>query len=454
MFGLPLADGLNMVFFARFALILFLLGIIGNVAAVAAQPARTAKKTTAKKTTAKKAASARKASTVKKSAARKITAKKSTASKKTTAKRAASAKQRTVTARKATASSRARRTTAAVSRSRSRRARARYSPWVTPTYADSTLGDVTEGDDPVVRAAAVDALGRLNGAVVVADPNTGRILSMVNQSTALGSGYIPCSTVKVPVAMAGLYEGMIDSSTTLVVQRRTKMDLTEALAKSNNVFFERVGAQIGFDKLIEFHKYFGLGEKAGLNIEGESAGVLPEEPPANGGTARMSSFGEGIAVTALQMTALMGAIANGGTLYYLQYPKSTLEAETFVPRIKRTLDIGHILADLKRGMSGAVTFGTARRAAYTPEAPLFGKTGTCTDYNRKSHMGWFASFRDGDQNDLVVVVMLTGAAGVNGPRASMVAGKVYEALENEGFFAKPLHYSPVALIENSIHSSN
>jgi hypothetical protein len=69
-------------------------------------------------------------------------------------------------------------------------------------------------------------------------------------------------------------------------------------------------------------------------------------------------------------------------------------------------------------------------------------------------MGWFASFRDGDQNDLVVVVMLTGAAGVNGPRASMVAGKVYENLENEGFFAKPLHYSPVAMIENSIHSSN
>ena len=316
------------------------------------------------------------------------------------------------------------------------------------------MGDVTEGEDPVVRQAAVGALGGLNGSVVVADPNTGRILSMVNQSTALGGGYIPCSTVKVPVAMAGLYEGTIDSSTTLVVQRRSKMDLTQALAKSNNVFFERIGAQIGFDKLIEFHKYFGLGEKAGLNIEGESPGALPDAPPAHGGAARMSSFGEGIAVTALQMTALMGAIANGGTLYYLQYPKTVIEAETFVPRVKRSLDIGHILADLKRGMSGAVTFGTARRAAYTPEAPLFGKTGTCTDYQKKSHMGWFASFRDGDQNDLVVVVMLTGAEGVNGPRASMVAGKVYENLENEGFFAKPLHYSPVAMIENSIHSSN
>ena len=168
----------------------------------------------------------------------------------------------------------------------------------------------------------------------------------------------------------------------------------------------------------------------------------------------MSSFGEGISITALQMTALMGAIANGGTLYYLQYPKNTVEAETFVPRVKRSLDITHIVDDLKRGMNGAVTFGTARQAAYTPEAPLFGKTGTCTDYTRRAHMGWFASFRDGDQNDLVVVVMLTGAAGVSGPRASMIAGRVYANLDKEGFFDKPLQYSPVALMDNSIFNSN
>jgi hypothetical protein len=54
----------------------------------------------------------------------------------------------------------------------------------------------------------------------------------------------------------------------------------------------------------------------------------------------------------------------------------------------------------------------------------------------------------------VVVVMLTGAAGVSGPRASMIAGKVYANLESAGFFDKPLRYSPVALIENSIHNRN
>lgn len=430
-----------MVFSPRIALILLFLLSFFSVSNTVAHAATTAKKaTTTKKTTASSKKIAPKSTTTPKSSA----AKKSTASKTSTAKKASTTKK----------TSTAKRSTAAVSRSRSRRTRARYSPWVTPTYADSTIGDTTEGDDPVVRKAAVDAMGRYNGSVVVADPNTGRVLTIVNQSTALGSGYIPCSTVKVPVAMAALYEGMIDSSTTLTVQRRTKIALTEALAKSNNAYFERVGGQLGFEKLIEFHKYFGLGEKAGLNIEGESAGELPTAPPANGGAARMSSFGEGISITALQMTALMGAIANGGTLYYLQYPKNTVEAETFVPRVKRSLDITHIVDDLKRGMNGAVTFGTARQAAYTPEAPLFGKTGTCTDYTRRAHMGWFASFRDGDQNDLVVVVMLTGAAGVSGPRASMIAGRVYANLDKEGFFDKPLQYSPVALMDNSIFNSN
>jgi len=51
-------------------------------------------------------------------------------------------------------------------------------------------------DDPIVRAAAVEGLGRYNGAVVAVDPNTGRILTVVNQKIAFGSGYIPCSTIK------------------------------------------------------------------------------------------------------------------------------------------------------------------------------------------------------------------------------------------------------------------
>jgi hypothetical protein len=79
-------------------------------------------------------------------------------------------------------------------------------PWSEPTYAYSTNGDNFVGEDLGVRRAAVEALGPYNGSVVVVDPSNGRILSIVNQKVALGSGFQPCSTIKVSVALAALSE--------------------------------------------------------------------------------------------------------------------------------------------------------------------------------------------------------------------------------------------------------
>jgi len=88
-------------------------------------------------------------------------------------------------------------------------------PWKEPTFADSTEGDDIDGEDLAIRRAAVEALGPYNGSVVVVDPNTGRILSMVNQKLALGAGFQPCSTIKVSVALAGLNEKAIQAEQTL-----------------------------------------------------------------------------------------------------------------------------------------------------------------------------------------------------------------------------------------------
>jgi penicillin-binding protein 2 len=318
-------------------------------------------------------------------------------------------------------------------------------PWSSPTFADSTVGDSVDGEDLVVRRAAVQALGPYNGTVVVADPNTGRLLTIVNQKLAFQSGFQPCSTIKVVAALAGLNEGLIEQNTLLRIGRRRTIDLTEALAHSNNAFFSAVGYKLGYDRIIHYAQLFGLGEKAGLDLEAEQPGTLASEPPGDG-LGMMTSFGEGIYMTPLELAGLMTVVANGGTLYYLQHPKSPEGIEQFVPRVKRQIDVQQWLPVIKPGMLGAVEYGTARRANYSTDEPIFGKTGTCTDGRSPTHLGWFGSYNEIGNNKLVVVVLLTGGRPVNGPVASGVAGAVYRNLSSVNYFAQTRPISPIALI--------
>jgi cell division protein FtsI/penicillin-binding protein 2 len=318
----------------------------------------------------------------------------------------------------------------------------RGGPWLAPTYADSTLGDMIDGEDLDVRRAAVEALGPRNGSVVVVDPFTGRILSMVNQRVAIGSGFQPCSTIKVSVALAALSERIIQAGNSRLQLGRGRLDLTYALAHSNNFYFATLGRQLGFEKVSRYAHLFGYGETAGLNIPGEQPGRYPSAPPLNGGVGMLSSFGEEIRQTPLQLAALMSAIANGGTLYYLQYPRSQGEVHNFAPAVKRYLNIQPLIPALKLGLQGAVNFGTARRAQ--GDELIAGKTGTCTESS--THLGWFGSFNDVGQKKLVVVVLLTGGRPSIGPAAAGVAGDVYRRLSQRNYFA----VAPSALVSTQI----
>src|SRR5271165_4105185 len=114
---------------------------------------------------------------------------------------------------------------------------------------DQVDGDITTGEDPIVRAAAIEALGNMNGTVVSIDPDTGRILAMVNQKLALSTGAQPCSTIKVAVALAALSENVITKDTEIPLGKYYRMDLTTALAHSNNAYFAAVGQKLGFEKV-------------------------------------------------------------------------------------------------------------------------------------------------------------------------------------------------------------
>ena len=299
---------------------------------------------------------------------------------------------------------------------------------------DIFADDVTTGEDPVVRQAAIDALGDMNGTALVINPSNGRILAMVNQKLALSPGAEPCSTIKLTVALAALSEGIVTRDTPVKLDG-FRMDMTQALAKSNNLYFEELGRELGFDRVRHYATQFGLGELAGYNIAGEQLGTYPDQPipEAEGGVARMCSFGQGVSLTPLQLGAFVASIANGGTLYYLQHPTTPEEVAAFEPRVKRTLDIARYVPDLEDGMAGAVEYGTARRLrANFNQLPVFGKTGTCS--NDGTRYGWFASYSETPQGALVTVFFLEGGRPTFGPRAAELTGAFYKNLWDRDYF--------------------
>src|SRR5215472_2914504 len=312
----------------------------------------------------------------------------------------------------------------------------RGGPWTEPTYADSTDGDSVTGEDLTVRRISLRALGPYNGSVVIVDSATGRILSILNQRLALGIGYQPCSTFKVCVALAALSEKAIEPVATNRPDR-SRIDLTVALARSNNYFFANLGRELGFEKISYYARRFGYGEEAGLNLAGERAGHFPLTPPANGGVSMLSSFGEEISQTPLQFAALMSAIANGGTLYRLQYPPKAQEVASFTPRIKRELRIEAPIFEIIPGLRAAVERGTARAARQ--EEPIAGKTGTCSENH--THLGWFGAF-NGVGHRLVVVVLLRGGRQATGARAAAIAGTIYRRLDEANYLAASSAFRP------------
>ncbi len=313
-----------------------------------------------------------------------------------------------------------------------------YERFTASSFVQGAVGadDITAGEDPVVRQAAIDALGDMNGTAVVINPSNGRILAMVNQKLALSPGAEPCSTIKLTVALAALSESLVTSDT-MVQLAGFRMNMTQALAKSNNLYFEELGRELGFERVRHYATQFGLGELAGYNIPDEQLGVYPDQPipDSEGGVARMCSFGQGVSLTPLQLGAFVAAIANGGTLYYLQHPATPDDIASFQPRVKRTLDIAHYLPDLEDGMAGAVEYGTARRLrANFRELPIFGKTGTCS--NDGTRFGWFAAYSESPQGGLVTVFFLEGGRATFGPRAAELTGAFYADLWDHDYFGE------------------
>ena len=284
--------------------------------------------------------------------------------------------------------------------------------------------DDTTGEDPEVRRVAVNALGNHAGTVVVMDPMTGRVYSVVNQEWGVRRGFKPCSTIKLVTGVAGLSENVIPPVDTAGDGYR--MDLTAALAHSNNPFFEQVGSKVGFDKMVGYARELGLGEKTGANVPFEFPGRLPENKPGFV-ERRMFSYADGFEVTPLQLGTLVSAMANGGKLLVPQIPKTSKEQSKLSVKVRRQLPIApEIWQRMVPGMVGAVNYGSGRRA-YDPTQTVAGKTGTCIGSG--GWVGLFTSYAPLANPRLAVVVIAQGNDGRHHFPAA-VAGEIYRELNH------------------------
>ena len=295
--------------------------------------------------------------------------------------------------------------------------------------AANVLNDKSAGEDLEIRRAAVEALGGHAGTVVVMDPNDGRIFTIVNQQMALGSPVKPCSTVKLIVGLAALHEGVFDPNLDVPISARYSMNLTDAVARSDNPFFQVLGRRLGYESIMKYALNYGFGQTSGANYPGESPGFLPEEA-----TREMPSHGDGFGVTAMQLSVFTAAIANGGNLYIPRVPRDAEDAANFKPELKRKIEMtAEDRLRMLAGMSGTVNYGTGK-LAFDPLGQVAGKTGTCTGATDK--LGLFTSFSSVDNPRLVVTVITTGSTEA-GKKAADIAGRLYRAISHR-FFRQPL----------------
>lgn len=297
------------------------------------------------------------------------------------------------------------------------RSSSRRKPKPAPLPAVIIPPDGSERDRSVALAAR-SALAGVSGSVVAMDPRTGRVLAVVNPTYALFNAYQPCSVFKIVVGIAGLTEGIITPETTYNCHKgcwswpgHGQLNLRRALAVSCNPYFEWVGEQLGYARVQHYAQLLGLGTLTGINLTGESRGMLPEGVRADA-VGHLSSHAAGIKTTALQLAVLLSATINGGIVFQPQLNP----AVGFVPKERWRLPPGTVLDGMADGFLSAVNEGSAS-SAFDPEVLVGGKTGSC------SSVGWFASYAPADRPELVVVVFLRGG---NGHRASAVAGRIYQ----------------------------
>jgi stage II sporulation protein D len=269
--------------------------------------------------------------------------------------------------------------------------------------ANSTQSALSESElDAALQKVAEESLGDREGAVIVIDPQNGRLRAVVNPRIAFEQTFPPGSAIKPFTALAALRAGLVNSEFRHQCRTRYARDdfeivcshpvsnspfsMRQALAYSCNDFFARVGERLSEGAFNSTLGAFGFGEKTGVHAD-ESSGELPR-----GEWSAREALGESdhLLVTPVQLITAYAALVNGGRLHRPQ--QSADGALTPQERLRLNIAPEHRAA-LIEGMRGSVKYGTASKAGIgSLPGYAFGKTGTSTSSVRWRTQGWFVGF--------------------------------------------------------------
>ena len=356
--------------------------------------------------------------------------------------------------------------------------------------ADAEPGEsVTLTIDLRLQQLAESLLADKAGAIVALDPRDGAVRAMVSspsfdpnrfagrlsqedwdrivdapgkplQNRAIQNTYPPGSVFKIVMAVAGLAEGLLDpeervycSGATRLYDRRWRcwqprghgfVDLRGALQHSCDTYFYRQGVKIGIEVIAAYARRLGLGGRTGVELPGESEGLVPDPEwsrdrrgyPWYPGETVSVAIGQGPLLTSpLQVAVMTAAVANGGFRV-----RPYLVAGGGEPPEPLGLD-AEVIAFVAEALANVVANGTGR-SARTPVVAVAGKTGTAQVVAQETWIrsedlppdqadhAWFTSYAPVDAPELVVVVFVE-----NGGRGSEAAAPLARELLEDHFGA-------------------
>ncbi len=314
-----------------------------------------------------------------------------------------------------------------------------------------------------------------DGIIAIAvNPNTGEILGMssrpnfdpanyknvpqeiYNRNLPVWSTYEPGSTFKIITLAAALEEKKVDlleehfhdHGAVEIGGARLRcwkagghgdQSFLEVVQNSCNPGFVELGNRLGKDKLFSYINAFGFGTKTGVDLSGESTGIMFKMSQVGPVEQATTAFGQGVSVTPIQQVMAVSAAINGGTLYTPFIAKEILDPTTGEvvmdkkPQAKRKVISEETSKQVREALESVVALGTGR-GAYVDNYRVGGKTGTAQKaqdghYLENNHIVSFIGFAPADKPEIVVYVAVDNPKGTQqfgGVVAAPIVGNMLE----------------------------